>query len=1115
MRVLAAIAAVLAGALLAWAGTGEPAWDCVACHPARDPVVYAKLKERLGNAVTNISARETVCRTCHNGSLLDHRKTFARPSGNHRTGMAGKPNSLFPLYDGRVECGTCHTPHPDGKTTLGRPGWLRTSPSRPFPCEECHLAEINLKKSHQGLKASPAMRETIQKRGGMTGPDGEITCVTCHAVHGTQGQKLLIAPYGREGTGTLCRLCHPEGTENGHPTGITPADGRPLPDRYEQGGSGQITCSTCHAVHGTEKETNAVALKTPADGSTECEECHHRPAAPAFSHLDRDLNGERKARIETLGGKLNRTRIACRTCHTPHGGRSAKALIEKYEDGAPSGLCGTCHKTQAVTGKTAPGKSQPCAECHEFHGKPPRASSGNTGPCLTCHPGRKGKGEHTTGEGSGCSCHSIHKPAEGENRLAAEKTGQALCTGCHDSINMVHGGAIQPESIDRPLLLRRGINLDENWMVNCLTCHTPHNAPEKSLLAPSEESICLYCHKKQNPYGPQGKKPGAHPVGVALTRTETGYLKSIRTGEPGTAGEKERRDRFETLLTCSSCHRAHSREPVINATCAGCHQEHQTSKAHEEKGGCAACHPIHGETPPGKLCVTCHEQTDDGIHTQTGATDKTGRKTAPGATCTVCHDPHRKNGTGTRPSGKTGLCAGCHPEKAGMEGSSHDPRNLRDKGEKGLCEPCHPAHVKTPDARPQSERCGDCHENTVECATGHSDQGRMALGGKTAALPYFDRFGKRNNYGFVSCPTCHDLHKPAGQGTLRLSDRTPPSLCLACHPEKQTLFGSAHDISEGGEKTGEAPCALCHKMHAVGVGALSWQLSEKAWGTWNDRKCSPCHGPPETANPPLSGKGSHKMNLPLPEGMETGGLPLYGPTGLKGGRTFTCSTCHNIHGQADDYGAQIPGLLRKPADAGTLCITCHPEKNTIVKTPHDTNAPDRPLGHCSPCHTAHGHDPMRPLWALEPHPDAIGKNKYCMTCHNTKAEGTGKPPRMNHHMKDAEPVYGPRGSIYLQRPMILEDETLARAGKASEIPLFGINGDRTSYGYLQCVSCHDPHLWAPEAPAAKPMKNTKWAITTKFLKLPSPEQAASTLCRTCHPKDTAKYYLHYHDVWGE
>jgi predicted CXXCH cytochrome family protein len=381
-------------------------------------------------------------------------------------------------------------------------------------------------------------------------------------------------------------------------------------------------------------------------------------------------------------------------------------------------------------------------------------------------------------------------------------------------------------------------------------------------------------------------------------------------------------------------------------------------------------------------------------------------------------------------------------------------------------------------------------------------------------LPLFDQSGKRNPYGFVTCPTCHDVHQGPEGRAMRLEDRDPPRLCLSCHVEKTSLLGSTHDPRGEGEG---ASCDLCHPVHSEGEWPPLWELRVEGHGSWNDRKCSPCHGPPEDEPVPHAGPGSHPTDVSLRGDMKSPHLPLYDPLGGVPGRLLTCSTCHDLHGTPDASGGVLPNYLRTDNRSGQLCGGCHAEEMAVVGTPHDLHDQGfSDLGPCGPCHTAHQAATPRYLWGMEPAAGDYLPNTLCRSCHLQGGMVQGEFLLLQHHMKDAETLRSPRGTIYLQRPMLMLDEWALKTGKPPVIPLYQKNGDAGPDGNLQCVSCHVPHQWSPMGPFLKPgFGSVGPNVPTRFLRLRDARAAELSACAVCHPDDSVQRYQRYHHVWED
>ncbi len=929
------------------------------------------------------------------------------------------------------------------------------------------------------------------------GTVGDLPCVLCHpsrdkAVFELLSRDPAVLLGSESAQAFVCLSCH-NGTAADdraalyrgaqHPAGIR-VD-RSIPEPFRRYPGNRLECGSCHSPHGQAGPPAAWLRKAP-EGNEPCRSCHADVSRDG--HLGRALP-ERAARsVRDRGGRTGAGNVVvCATCHRAHGGTGAALLLAPYGPDRDD-LCRLCHDALEVKGRTA-GDGLPCAACHRPHTDTPLMARPR-GPCRSCHPQPPDGTEHPAASPLCSDCHSVHHPVKpggaprGLLRLPA--TGGLLCAPCHPDAGAPHGPGIRAPEAPADLLAARGIRLGTGGAADCTACHRVHGARNAPLLGTPNGVLCLYCHPDQNPFGPDGPRPGVHPVGV-------------RTAD-------------EPPITCATCHRAHRADAPAPARCSRCHPDQNGGEGHGDEPGCAACHEVHGRLPAAARCAGCHTEIVPGhpaAAVSPGAGlpgfDRDGAPSPWGAVgCPTCHAPHMPRdrvGPALRASSPAALCLGCHPGKKAVLASAHRPREGDDP-----CLGCHPPHPDAPPPNggdPASARCRECHANDRQSLPAHTADGPPPWKGLDDRLPLFDRFGARNPYGFMACPTCHDVHEPGG---FRLEPRDPPRLCLTCHGDKASLLGSEHDPRR--ERKGAPACSRCHPMHtgedSPRPGSLVWK---DATGTWNDRKCTGCHGG-------RTGRADHPVNRPVPEAMRSGGLPLFDPLGGPYGRVVACSTCHDVHGTWGADGELLPAFLRRPPGDGTLCTACHAGAAAVAGTPHDLRATEPgPLGPCSPCHAAHGATLPYGLWGLEPAPGPYVPNRLCRSCHDGEHRGR---PLLQYHMKDADPLRTPRGTIYLQRPLLLTDELALRRGTPPVIRLYDRAGTAGTDGNLQCVSCHDPHQWSPLGPFLKPGFGTVGPnVPTRFLRLKAPGDAGASVCSTCHPDDAVRRYEEYHRVWSD
>ena len=428
-------------------------------------------------------------------------------------------------------------------------------------------------------------------------------------------------------------------------------------------------------------------------------------------------------------------RIACRTCHAPHGTvdlddalaveePKARASLVRHASAGMTrldrdALCVPCHEGAAhgglsrmgglVTGiaghpvggelqsllDARPGEAAAaggCLGCHAPHGAssdPLLRGDELGGTCLGCHEERAAE---ATNHPVGIAFSSSGPQPRASARLALDDAGGIGCHTCHDPAAGSPPGLLRSAADGGPLCLachqdRAAVSESAHASIEgphglpCLGCHAPHGAERSDHLvrpARAGDDGCLDCHGEGAAHAPAEAAPGAlgHPV--------------TRADDPS--------------FGCSSCHDVHTPDRDT-APCGSCHEEQDAaSRRLGGHGGvaCAGCHAPHAEPPapppsaagsnPASLpCLTCH------------APDATSE-----ATSRVVHAVHPDpvflpDGRRWKPLGVLPLfgpdgealpdeangaltCLSCHRTHGAVDG---DIEPLRRKGIVNACAACH------------------------------------------------------------------------------------------------------------------------------------------------------------------------------------------------------------------------------------------------------------------------------------------------------------------------------------------------------------------------------------------------------------------------------------------
>jgi predicted CXXCH cytochrome family protein len=467
------------------------------------------------------------CWTCHQPHGSDKRALLSTDYVSLYLSCHGKDRpSLKKIHRGypveRSFCQSCHNPHSSMQEAL-----LKTS-AHPMKagaeCEKCHYPP-----------AAPAPFETMQKGSPLCygchdisalrdegdiehEPFTEGKCDSCHIPHASENPKLLARRAS-----TLCTECH---TDQGAEVAV-----QHEPVESREG------CLSCHAGHGAKhkkllSEEEAVICyschgKTKDDGKkinvhapfreNSCSICHnaHGSGYRAILKDSMDIvcySCHPDAEARFIKNHTHRPVIEaeCFECHASHGSDKKALLLTDSNDPR---LCADCHKELMKMAEEASShplfKAGKCLTCHDVHGSSifGMLVQKEGGLCFSCHDKKLGEDiEHVASthapvsEGQCTVCHSLHK-AQLEKLLLKETPG--LCLSCHRDLKQVMSikdecgtGQIKgtaPDNTSACTDIREHLH-DPSSLGKCLTCHKPHIAKERALLAAPVQLLCSECH---------------------------------------------------------------------------------------------------------------------------------------------------------------------------------------------------------------------------------------------------------------------------------------------------------------------------------------------------------------------------------------------------------------------------------------------------------------------------------------------------------------------------------------------------------------------------------------------------------------------------------------------
>ena len=283
-------------------------FECAACHTERlrefrrrsaATLVEHEPAPDLETGRQSAASAPDMCLSCHDGFVMDSRSLWKEGHRGHPVGMmpsnrvelqVAGDEPVFPMNDdGRMYCGTCHSPHYHGSATTAPPPFMRVGLEDGNLCVSCHRDKRSVADSDHAPQSS-------RRRSAAPDYSERGVCTRCHVAHGAQGPVM----WAREpGSGelvanALCQSCHDGDVERfEHPqlikawsdelrSGLVADKGAPMPV-FDQDGSrastGVIGCPTCHDAHrqrpaGLPDERPGLFLRRARTEQMLCADCH-------------------------------------------------------------------------------------------------------------------------------------------------------------------------------------------------------------------------------------------------------------------------------------------------------------------------------------------------------------------------------------------------------------------------------------------------------------------------------------------------------------------------------------------------------------------------------------------------------------------------------------------------------------------------------------------------------------------------------------------------------------------------------------------------------------------------------------------------------------------------
>jgi len=227
-------------------------------------------------------------------------------------------------------------------------------------------------------------------------------CSACHMAGdevNKENAHLLLAPQEK-----LCgAACHPKSVQVSHPSGIRPT--LAVPSAYPLDWKGDMTCSTCHNVHGS----TPGLMRGNARGRKLCLSCHDsrffdKMADQGVSMTSSGHMSSVTAKTDLSGLDVDAFTVQCMGCHGNYGDLRGttidSAQIMRHADKSVSHPIGRRYSESFQKGRYKP---ESFVNQHLF------LPDGRLS-CVSCHRGY----------------------AKEHGKLRVGKQGSALCFECHD-----------------------------------------------------------------------------------------------------------------------------------------------------------------------------------------------------------------------------------------------------------------------------------------------------------------------------------------------------------------------------------------------------------------------------------------------------------------------------------------------------------------------------------------------------------------------------------------------------------------------------------------------------------------------------------------------------------
>lgn len=786
--------------------------ECATCHIAWmsdfktkevTTLVPYNPRPQVATGRQDVVSTETMCFSCHDGYVMDSRFLWKEGGHTHPVGVIpsdkvsipkDEDKTIFPLNDdGKMYCGTCHSAHGVKWGSKLSPVFLRAENINSSLCMTCHVDRKGQHVNHPLNRKVTNNKQKLDQMGSKFKDTDEVICQSCHKVHGAKEEKLLVEKNEKS---QLCEVCHQDKQTTGvagsgqhftHPVGVIPKEVT-VPSIFSESGSKfgpdrEVICQSCHTPHLAPPDNKLLVLDSEHLEQGICVNCHEKQRSLLGTGHNL-LSGDSKV-VST--SELPSSNLGvCGVCHNIHSGAGPKMWARelKPEGDRVAALCLSCHS------KGAPAEKHTVGEYSHPVGKSlSKAIDPGILPLFT--PSGEKTPSSKSGRVSCPTCHDVHGPASQIEHAASTPNKQpaggkylrkgegnllSLCKTCHKDKWSI-------SQTKHDLDIKKG---DPLALGICGNCHQVHNGKgprmwsrEDALNVTESGALCKSCHKKGGLA--ENKTTGSHSHPIAASIEKAGIEVTRQGWVSGKGGEKTTQ---AAVLPLYDAHGDKTDSKNGTVSCPTCHDPHRwtsigsdkkSNSRQEDEGDATNSFLRIPAAPDGELCVTCHT-----AKTPIRATDHDLSVTAPKVQNALGEDLH-----------ESGICGQCHAVHNAVQDLALWGRlpGQADNAPEMLCRSCHDAGEIAQAKIPEKAS----HPAYVMAWDGNlRDLDKQEI----THLPVFSDSGRQALTGYITCPTCHNVHQwspnknSAGSGKNEEGDvfssflRTASSeqiLCADCH----------------------------------------------------------------------------------------------------------------------------------------------------------------------------------------------------------------------------------------------------------------------------------------------------------------------------------------------